>query len=43
MEEGKRTIVTPFLQLFLAAVEAGIARNALNDAVVFAREHARPI
>ncbi|WP_297840496.1 acyl-CoA dehydrogenase family protein [Pseudomonas sp.] len=43
VEEGKRTIVTPFLQLFLAAVEAGIARNALNDAVVFAREHARPI
>ncbi|MFP3541662.1 acyl-CoA dehydrogenase, partial [Pseudomonas sp. SIMBA_044] len=26
VEEGKRTIVTPFLQLFLAAVEAGIAR-----------------
>lgn len=43
VEEGKRSIVTPFLQLFLAAVEAGIARNALNDAVAFAREHARPI
>ncbi|MDU8357455.1 acyl-CoA dehydrogenase family protein [Pseudomonas syringae group sp. J309-1] len=43
VEEGQRTIVTPFLQLFLAAVEAGIARNALNDAVVFANEHARPI
>lgn len=43
VEEGKRTIVTPFLQLFLAAVEAGIARNALNDAVTFANEHARPI
>ena len=43
VEEGKRTIVTPFLQLFLAAVQAGIARNALNDAVSFAREHARPI
>ena len=42
-EEGQRSIVTPFLQLFLAAVEAGIARNALNDAVHFAREHARPI
>ena len=43
VEEGKRTIVTPFLQLFLAAVQAGIARNALNDAVAFANEHARPI
>jgi alkylation response protein AidB-like acyl-CoA dehydrogenase len=43
MEEGKRTIVTPFLQLFLASVQAGIAHNALNDAVVFARDHARPI
>ena len=43
VEQGKRTIVTPFLQLFLAAVEAGIARNALNDAVAFARHHARPI
>ena len=42
-EEGQRSIVTPFLQLFLAAVEAGIARNALNDAVSFARDHARPI
>lgn len=43
VEEGKRTIVTPFLQVFLAAVQAGIARNALNDAVSFARDHARPI
>lgn len=43
VEEGQRTIVTPFLQLFLAAVEAGIARNALNDAVAFANDHARPI
>ncbi|MFC5694771.1 acyl-CoA dehydrogenase family protein [Pseudomonas sp. GCM10022186] len=42
-EDGQRSIVTPFLQLFLAAVEAGIARNALDDAVRFAREHARPI
>lgn len=42
-EEGQRSIVTPYLQLFLAAVEAGIARNALNDAVQFAQEHARPI
>ena len=29
------------LQLFLGAVQAGIARNALNDAVAFARDHAR--
>jgi alkylation response protein AidB-like acyl-CoA dehydrogenase len=43
IDEGQRSIVTPFLQLFLAAVEAGIARNALTDAVQFAREHARPI
>ncbi|BBN55057.1 acyl-CoA dehydrogenase [Pseudomonas chlororaphis subsp. aurantiaca] len=43
VEEGKRTIVTPFLQLFLGAVQAGIARNALNDAVAFANEYARPI
>lgn len=43
VEEGKRTIVTPFLQLFLGTVLAGIARNALNDASQFAREHARPI
>lgn len=40
---GKRSVVTPFAQLFLAAVEAGIARNALEDAVAFARDHARPI
>src|SRR5690606_4930579 len=43
IEEGKRTVVTPFLQLFLAAAEAGIARNALTDAVHFAQHHARPI
>ncbi len=40
---GQRSIVTPYAQLFLAAVEAGIARNALDDAVAFARDHARPI
>jgi alkylation response protein AidB-like acyl-CoA dehydrogenase len=39
----QRTIITPFAQLFLAAVEAGIARAALDDAVDFARNHARPI
>ncbi|MDF0729491.1 acyl-CoA dehydrogenase family protein [Pseudomonas entomophila] len=43
VEEGKRTIVTPFLQLFLGTVLAGIARNALDDATRFTREHARPI
>lgn len=42
-EPNQRSIITPFLQLFLAAVEAGIARNALNDAVRFTRDHARPI
>jgi len=41
--EDQRSIVTPYAQLFLGAVEAGIARNALHDAVAFAREHARPI
>lgn len=41
--KAQRTIVTPFAQLFLGAVEAGIARNARDDAVDFARHHARPI
>jgi alkylation response protein AidB-like acyl-CoA dehydrogenase len=40
---GQRSPVTPFLQLYLGAVEAGIARNALADAVAFARDRARPI
>ncbi|OGB70352.1 MAG: acyl-CoA dehydrogenase [Burkholderiales bacterium RIFOXYC12_FULL_65_23] len=40
---SQRSIVTPYAQLFLAAVEAGIARNALDDTVAFARDHARPI
>ncbi len=43
LDESKRSIITPFAQLYLGAVEAGIARNALNDAVAFARERARPI
>jgi alkylation response protein AidB-like acyl-CoA dehydrogenase len=43
VDESKRSIVTPFAQLYLGALEAGIARNALNDAVAFARERARPI
>lgn len=41
--QNQRSIVTPYAQLFLGAVEAGIARNALHDAVAFAQEHARPI
>lgn len=39
----RRNPVSPLFQLFLAAVEAGIARNALTDAVQFARNKARPI
>lgn len=42
-DRGRRSPMTPFLQLYLAAVEAGIARNALDDAVAFAQQHARPI
>lgn len=41
--KNERSIVTPYAQLFLGAVEAGIARNALHDAVDFAQSHARPI
>lgn len=41
--DGGRSAGTAVAQLFLAAVMAGIARNALDDAVTFAREHARPI
>jgi alkylation response protein AidB-like acyl-CoA dehydrogenase len=41
--DSGRSPVTPFLQLYLAAVEAGIARDALGDAVAFARDRARPI
>lgn len=40
---NQRSIVTPYAQLFLGAVEAGVARNALHDAVAFAQHHARPI
>jgi alkylation response protein AidB-like acyl-CoA dehydrogenase len=39
----QRSPVTAFLQLFLGAVEAGIAKNALADAIEFARRYARPI
>lgn len=41
--EGRRSHTTTFQQLLLAAVEAGIARNALEDAVWYARHRARPI
>lgn len=40
---GRRSLVTAFQQLFLGAVEAGIAQNALSDAVSYAQEKSRPI
>lgn len=40
---GHRSPGTAFAQLFLAAVLAGIAANARDDAVQYARHHARPI
>lgn len=40
---GSRPPVSPFFQLILASVEVGIARNALADAVDYARRKARPI
>jgi alkylation response protein AidB-like acyl-CoA dehydrogenase len=43
LDETKRSIGTPYAQLYLGAVEAGIARNALDDAAAFARDRARPI
>ena len=41
--QGGRPRIAPFLQLFLAAVEVGIGRNVLSDAVVYAQQQARPI
>ncbi len=41
--QGRRSAGTSIAQLYLAAVLAGIAEDALRDAVAFAREHARPI
>lgn len=38
-----RSPVSAYMQLYLGAVEAGIARAALADAVAFTRERARPI
>ncbi|HEX2011103.1 MAG TPA: acyl-CoA dehydrogenase family protein, partial [Roseateles sp.] len=43
VQRERRSPLPLLYQLHLAAVEAGIARNALNDAVHFARHHARPI
>jgi alkylation response protein AidB-like acyl-CoA dehydrogenase len=40
---GSRNHTTASQQLFLAATEAGIARNALADAVWFAQKRSRPI
>jgi alkylation response protein AidB-like acyl-CoA dehydrogenase len=42
-ETAGRSPVVAVAQLFLGAVLAGIARNALSDAVAYANEHARPI
>jgi alkylation response protein AidB-like acyl-CoA dehydrogenase len=41
--EGYRNHTTAFQQLYLGAVEAGIARNVLEDAIWFAQEKSRPI
>jgi alkylation response protein AidB-like acyl-CoA dehydrogenase len=38
----RRSPVTAFLQLYQGAVQAGIARNAMTDAVFYARDQARP-
>lgn len=43
VEEGKRGATTPFLQLYLGAVVAGVAKNVLSDAVTFTQKYARPI
>jgi alkylation response protein AidB-like acyl-CoA dehydrogenase len=43
VSRGSRSPVVAVAQLFLAAVLAGIARNALTDAVAFATTRARPI
>jgi alkylation response protein AidB-like acyl-CoA dehydrogenase len=40
---GERPKVSPFFQLYLAALQVGIARNAVDDAVDYARRKARPI
>jgi len=43
ISEGDAIPGPPFLQLYLGAVVAGIAKNALTDAVAFANQYARPI
>lgn len=42
-EGAERTIITPFFQLYLGAVEAGIGLNVLKDSVNLVRHHVRPI
>lgn len=41
--QRRRSAGASIAQLYLAAVLAGIAEDALRDAVAFARDHARPI
>jgi len=43
LPRDRRSPIPPFYQLVLAAVAAGIARNALADATHLAQHHARPI
>jgi alkylation response protein AidB-like acyl-CoA dehydrogenase len=43
MARDRRTPIPALYQLFLAAVEAGIAKNAFGDAVHFTQHFARPI
>ncbi|MFC0531537.1 acyl-CoA dehydrogenase family protein [Phytohabitans kaempferiae] len=42
-QTGLRSLTTAFQQLFLAGVQAGIARDSLTDAVWFAQNRSRPI
>ncbi|MER7394284.1 acyl-CoA dehydrogenase family protein [Streptomyces sp. NPDC000151] len=39
----RRTHLAPYFQLYLAAVQTGIAKNALSDAVAHARDKARAV
>ncbi|MBL0946243.1 MAG: acyl-CoA dehydrogenase family protein [Hydrogenophaga sp.] len=43
MHRDRRSPIPPFYQLYLAAIEAGIAHNALQDGTRFVQHHARPI
>jgi alkylation response protein AidB-like acyl-CoA dehydrogenase len=42
-KDNMRSVVTPFAQIFLAAVEVGISLNVLKDAIQFTQKKARPI